>query len=130
MQLPSQLLINIVKVLPFILQQCFVPYAVLSFYGSSETRPFRHLSNHSFWSRYFQKYISYEGHLFLANVENLIYILKMQKKIQKKFFVFQIIASELVALKISLLSRECVSLTVDVLTNSLRILFITKTDFF
>ena len=38
---------------------------------------------------------------------------------EKKIFVFQIIASELVALKISLLSRECVSLTVDVLTTAL-----------
>ena len=40
--------------------------------------------------------MSYEGDLFLANVENLIHILKMLKKSEKMFFVFQIIASEMV----------------------------------
>ena len=35
---------------------------------------------------------------FFENVENLNYISNMQKKIQKKFFVFEIISSELVAL--------------------------------
>ena len=34
---------------------------------------------------------------FLANVQNLIYILKVPKKIYKRFSVFEIIASELVA---------------------------------
>ena len=81
----------------FRLQQCFDPFAMLSVEGSSETRLFRHLSSHVFRSRYFRKYISYEGHLFLANVQNLIYILKVPKKIYKRFSVFEIIASELVA---------------------------------
>ena len=40
----------------------------------------------------------YEGHLFFENVPNLMQISKMQEKIEKKFFVFEIIASELVAL--------------------------------
>ena len=42
--------------------------------------------------------MSYEGHLLLPNVENLIYILKILKKIERKFFVFEIIVSELVVL--------------------------------
>ena len=40
--------------------------------------------------------MSYEGLLFLTNVYSLIEILKMRKKIDKRFFVFEIIASELV----------------------------------
>ena len=42
----------------------------------------------------------YEGHLFFENVQNLMQISKMQEKIEKKLFVFEIIASELVALNI------------------------------
>ena len=45
----------------FRLQQCFNPFAMLSIEGSSETRLFRHLSDHVFQSRYFEKYICYEG---------------------------------------------------------------------
>ena len=40
----------------------------------------------------------YEGHLFFENVQNLMQISKMQEKIEKKHFDFEIIASELVAL--------------------------------
>ena len=39
----------------------------------------------------------YEGHLFFENVLNLMQISKMQEKIEKKLFVFEIISSELVA---------------------------------
>ena len=42
--------------------------------------------------------MSYEGLLFLANVDSLIEILIMQKIIEKRFFVFDIIASELITL--------------------------------
>ena len=44
--------------------------------------------------------MKYEGHLFFENVQNLMQISKMQEKIEKKLFVFEIIASELVALNI------------------------------
>ena len=42
--------------------------------------------------------MSYEGHRFFENVPNLMQILKMEEKIEKKLFVFEIIASKLVAL--------------------------------
>ena len=42
--------------------------------------------------------MSYEGLVFLANVYSLIEVLIMQKKIEKRFFVFEIIASELIPL--------------------------------
>ena len=89
------------KVLPFRLQQCFDPFAMLSVQSSSETRLFRHLFDHVFGSRYFRKYISYEGDVFLAKVKKSKKITKKKKKKkknEKKVFVFNIIASELVAL--------------------------------
>ena len=67
---------------------------------------------------------------FFANVENLMYISKIQAKIEQKLFVFEIIASELVALNWSLLRREYLSSAVIVLTNTYKALHLTKTDFF
>ena len=83
-----------VKVLSFRFKQCFDPFSMLPVEGSSETRPFKHLSNHVFWSRYFRKYISYDGDVFWGT---LMSYLKTQKNINKNFFVFQICPSELVA---------------------------------
>ena len=68
--------------------------------GSFETGLFGHISSHVFRSAYFRKEISYEGHLFFENVLNLMQISKMQAEIDKKVFVFEIMASELV-------SRNC-----------------------
>ena len=51
MELPAKWLINVSKVLPLRLQQCFDPYSILSVWGSSETRLFRQLSNRIFRSR-------------------------------------------------------------------------------
>ena len=53
----------------------------------------------------------------------------MLKKVEKRFLIFEIIASELVKLK-SLLIREYLSSAVNVLTNTLKILYINKRDFF
>ena len=44
--------------------------------------------------------------------------------------VFKIIRSELVPFKLSLLRREYLSLAVNVLRNSYKVLHIPKTDFF
>ena len=66
--------------------------------GSSERRLFRTLSNHVFGVRNFgnTKYMSVI--FFFQNIQNLIYISKMETKIQKNLFVSEIIASELVSL--------------------------------
>ena len=53
----------------------------------------------------------------------------MLKKVEKRFLIFEIIASELVKLK-SLLIREYLSSAVNVLTNTRKILYINKRDFF
>ena len=57
-------------------------------------------------------------------------ISKMQEKIDEKVFVFEIIASEYVALKLSLFRREYLSSALNVLRNSYKALRLTKTDFF
>ena len=53
----------------------------------------------------------------------------MQKKIKKKFFVFEITASKLVALNCLYLKREYLLSFLSVLGNSLEILHITNREF-
>ena len=72
----------------------------------------------------------YEGHLFVENVQNLMQISKMQEKIEKKLFVFEIICVGIGCVKLCLLRRECLSSVVNVLTHSYKALRLTKTDFF
>ena len=55
-------------------------------------------------------------------------VFKTCSKFQK--YTKKIIASELIALKLSLRRREYMSSAVNVLTNRLKIFDITKTDFF
>ena len=54
-------------------------------------RLFRHLSNHVYHSPYLRKYIIYEGHLFSQNVQNLMYVSKMEKKMDKKVFFLRLL---------------------------------------
>ena len=54
----------------------------------------------------------------------------MQKQISKMFLVSLIIASELIALKLSELRRAYLSSAVNVLTNSPKIFHIPETNFF
>ena len=117
------------KVRSWCFQQCFGLFNILTVKGCSEMGLFRHLSNHVFRSCNFLKYISYDGHLFFQNVQSLIYISEMKQKMQKKFFVLNIIAFELVA-KNDLLRRGYFSSAVNVLTNRHKISGITKTNIF
>ena len=57
-----------------------------------ETGLFRHSYHHV------SRYISYEGHLFIENVINWIWVSKMQRKIAKMIFVSEIIESDDVAI--------------------------------
>ena len=79
-------------------QQCLNPFTIFPVKETFETGLLRHISNNVFRSALFWKEISYEGHLFFENILNLMQISKMQEKIHKKVFVFEKIASELVAL--------------------------------
>ena len=62
----------------------------------SEVRQSKHLSNHIFDSLSFRKYIGYECHPFFQNVQNLMRISKIERKIEQIFLVFQIIAFDII----------------------------------
>ena len=79
-------------------QQSLDPFAMCVVEDTSKMGFHRHSFNHLFPRRKFEKYIGYEDHLFVENVQNLMQISKMQRIIQKKYFVSEIILSELVAL--------------------------------
>ena len=79
-------------------QQSLGRFAMFVVEATSETGLYRHLVNHLFRRRSFGNYIGYEGHLFFENVQNLMWISKMQRKIQKKSFISEIIISGFVAL--------------------------------
>ena len=53
------------KVQPLRLKQCFGPFTMFPVEEPSETRLFRHVSNHLFQSPQFLKYISYEDRVLL-----------------------------------------------------------------
>ena len=65
---------------------------------SSQTGLFRHLSNHVFGVRNFGNKKAIRVIFFFHDNENFSMISKMQQKIKKKVFLFEIIASELVSL--------------------------------
>ena len=79
-------------------QQCLNPFTMLPVKGSFETGLFAHISNYVFQRALFRKKISYEASLIFENVLNLMQISKTEEKIAKKLFIFEISASELVAL--------------------------------
>ena len=55
---------------------------------------------------------------------------EMQRKIEKKSFLSEILVSELLAVELSFLRREYLSPAVNVSTNSVKILHSTKRAFF
>ena len=57
-------------------------------------------------------------------------ISEMQRKIEKKSFLSEILVSELLAVELSFLRREYLSPAVNVSTNSVKILHSTKRAFF
>ena len=67
---------------------------MLLFEGYCEAGLFRHLSNPVFRNLQFREYISYECDLLFQNIQNLMQIWKKLEKM----LVFEIIASQLVAL--------------------------------
>ena len=83
-QFSSQWSINMIKVLPKRFQECLGPFTLLLVKGSSEKVLFRHLSNQSFRSLSWRKYISYDGHhLFKSS-----YRFEECRKKLRNFFLF------------------------------------------
>ena len=97
MILPLKWLINILEVLPFKFQQSFDPFAMLFFWESSETGPFRPLSNHFFWSQ-FSGNTSDMTVIFFGKCLKFNVGFKNAKKNWEKFFVFEAMVSDFVAL--------------------------------
>ena len=73
------------KALLFSFEQCFIPFTTLIVQGSSETRTFRHLSNHVFRIPSGQKYISFEVIFFLKMLKIEYQFPKGKKKIENTF---------------------------------------------
>ena len=109
-------------------QQCLVLFAMLLVEGSCATGPFRYLSEQVFSSPYFREYISFEGLFFFK-------MLKIWSRYQKfdldirLFICFSDICIGIGCIKLSLLTRKYLSSVVNLLTNSPKIFYITKTDF-
>ena len=117
-----------IKMLSLRLNQFFGPLTMSPVERSSQTVVFRHLSKHVFRGRYFRKYISYEGHLFLKMFDKM-QIRKTQKKLQKKIFSFWDKSIWIVCIHLSLLLREYLSLAVNVLRKGPKNFHVSKSDF-
>ena len=117
-----------IKLLSCRSQQCLGPFTLLLFEGSSETRLFRQLSNHVFCSSKFSKYISYEGHLFFKMFKFSSRFLKCRKKCGK-FFCFLDKFIWIGSVKLTVFRTEFLSSVMNVLTNSPKVLLISKRDF-
>ena len=92
-ELCSQGLITMVMILSCRLEMYMGLFSMLLVEGSSQAGFFRHLSNHLFRSRQFWKYIRYEHDQIFKIVRNLMQILEIVRKIEKIFFVSEIIVS-------------------------------------
>ena len=128
--MPSQWSIDLVNVVSLIFQQSLGPFTKFLVEGFSDMGVFRQLCNHVFAFLYFHKYISYECHLSFEKVQNLIQISHIQRKIREKKNCFWEICIWIGCTKLPLLRREYLCLALNVFTNSLQILNISKTDFF
>ena len=86
------------KILLCRFKQCFGHFNMLAVHKFSDRGLFRHLSNPAFCSLKFQKHITSEDHILFKTIPIFKKISEMQKKIEKIFFHFEIIAFELVPL--------------------------------
>ena len=119
-----------VKVVSFSFEQCFDPFIILFVKGSSESRFFRHLSNHVFPSTKVQKSMSYEDHFFFFKCSNLHLNLENSKTNWENIFRFCDNYISKCCYELSLSRRHYFLQGVNGLTNSPNILHITQRNFF
>ena len=86
------------KILPCRFKQSFGPFNVLTVLKCSYTGLFQHLSNPAFFPSVISEANNFRGSSLFQRVSNFMSILEMQKKVQKIFFDFEVIAFELVSL--------------------------------
>ena len=98
--------------------QCLGLVNILTTKRCSETGLAMHSSNHVFRSEEFQKYLNYEGQAFFENVQNFMYIRKIQGNIDRKCLFFKKNAFELLAVNSQYYSEKKLVSAVNGLTNS------------
>ena len=120
---------NMIKSLWCIFQQCLRTFTILIFEATSQTGLFRHLSDYLFWVRNFGNKKAVRVMIFFQNVQNLIYISKIQQRIQKELFIFWDNSIWISIVKFSLLRAGYFSSVANVLTNSPKIWHVNMRDF-
>ena len=127
-QLPSQWSFKMIKALSLRLNQSFCPSTMLGVQGSSQTCAFRHLSKPVFLSRWFRKYISYEGIFFWKcwkfNADS-----KNAEKNWEKMFYFWDKCICIVCIQLSLLVMEYLSQAVTLLRKGHKKFHVSKIEF-
>ena len=108
-----------------------ITFSVINKYSKrSVIEIFKQLSNHVFRSPQFRNDISYEGRLFLENFWKINIDFKNREKNWEKVFCFCDNCIWIGCIRVSLLIREYLSSSVNVLTNTFKISHIFKRDFF
>ena len=120
---------NIVKMLQFRFQSWFGLLTMLLFTVSSEMGLFTHWSNYIFQSPQFRKCVNNGAHLFLKKCSKFNLYFKKTVKNSEKIHCFWDNCIWIGCLKLSLLRREYLSSTANVLRNNLNILYINTRDF-
>ena len=115
-----------VEVVWFRFQQCLIRLTMLLVEGSSETRTFRDLFNHVFRSPQYGKWISCEGHLFFWKCSKFKLHFKNSATNSENSFSLRHNIIWIGYLKLSLLRTEYLSAAVNMLTDILSALYITK----
>ena len=98
-----------IKVLPCWFRKCLGPFRMLTLERYSETRLFRHLSNHVCCSLIFLKHINYEIHIFLSKCSIFDVKFRNEVKTSEIFFCFLDNYIWVDCHKFSLLRREYLS---------------------
>ena len=111
-------------------EQCLGLFTMFFVGGSSGAGLLTHLCNNVFCRPKFRKYGSYEDHLVFSKCSKIDLDFKNGEKNPRKSFCFLKILIWIGCAKLSLLRREYLSSAVNELTNSSKILHITKRDFF
>ena len=112
------------------LQQCLGAFTMLLVEGSSETGFLRHSYNYLFRSQSFRKYIAYEGDAYFWKSWKFNVNFRNAGKNWEKVFRFSDNSIWICWINLSLLTGKYLSSAVNVLTNSLKILYSTKIHFF
>ena len=120
---------NYIKILWCRFEKCLGTCAMLVVEASSETRLFRHLSNHVFGVRNFRNIKAMRVMFFFKRFRISAWLQKSRKRLRKTFF-FTDNCIWIGIVKLSLLRTGYLSSESNVLTSSPKIWHVNKGDFF